>query len=258
MAAGGRSMDVAKDRLDLYACPVRRGDEIVTWTAPAPAELTDWANFCQQAASRFPGIQAWEVWNEQNAAVYGMPSVQRYFDTLAYARSGLRQGNGAARVVLGGLADGADSPYLQSRQNFLRDLFAIPWGSAIFDAIGVHVYAHNAQDNPQKWRDTRNWLNGKVPSSVQLWINEFGKSYVPPEGSPDIQKTWEQSTSAAWVGDRASYGLGPLAWFALRDGDKPLGIWNSNSSERPAGSDFAARARGGSGTPVDIALPPVR
>jgi polysaccharide biosynthesis protein PslG len=267
-----------------------------TYTPPlTSAARTDFGNFVTAAVKRYgpngsywPAcgctahpIQVWEVWNEENDAPYwNPPSPSQYASLLTSVRSKLRAADPGARVLMGGLAyPSSPGPTKMEANSFLQQTIAAG-GASSFDAVGVHVYASDPNRAVNTLvQGTVNTLktfagtSGGAPRQ-QVWVNEMARptDLDDPATAADeaaasqaAQRDWLDQVLGLLLPKRASWNLGPVMWYALRDYKQPTsaslryGLRLTNPDDTDAGAklswnDLAARAA--AATP--LALPALR
>lgn len=134
-----------------------------------PTDIEGWCNYIQKVVDRYPEIQYYEIWNEQNIGFWlPKPSPAEYL-VLLKAACALLHFLGKT-VVLGGLS-GPGWPYLQNLMNL--------GGGDYFDILNYHPYSQitpmsvwtgDPQENiAQQILDTNKALCPKP-----VWITEIG------------------------------------------------------------------------------------
>lgn len=123
--------------------------------------------FCQRT---YRPITAWEVWNEPDTTAWWRtgPDPAAYLPLLRNAYQGLRAGDPAAEVVLGGLSFRALTAggFLER----LYDLGAAPY----FDTLALHPYAANVSGVVAYLQRALVIAVSKNDANVQLRATEFG------------------------------------------------------------------------------------
>lgn len=263
-----------------------------TYTPPVTSSArTDFGNFVTAAVRRYgpsgsywPAcgctahpIQVWEVWNEENDAPYwNPPSPSQYGALLTLVRSKLRAVDAGARILMGGLAyPSTPGPTKMEANSFLQQTIAAA-GANSFDAVGVHLYASDPNRGVNTLvQGTINTLKTFAGTSngaprQQVWVNELARSTVldDPATSADeaaasqsSQRDWLDQVLGLLLPKRASWNLGPVMWYALRDYKQPttaslrygLRLTNADDTDagpKPAWDDYAARAAGAARLPL--------
>jgi hypothetical protein len=266
-----------------------------TYTPPTTADaLTAFGNFATAAVRRYgPGgsywpscgcsahpIKVWEVWNEENIAPYwDPPSPSQYGSLLTSVRSKLRAVDPSARVLMGGLA--YPSSLSSSRMDpnaFLQQTIAAA-GATSFDAVAVHVYASDPVRAVNTLiAGTVNTLKTYAGAShgapkQQVWLNEFGRpTSLDDPATPTDEAAASQASQRDWLDrvmglllpNRASWNLGPISWYALRDYKDPsttslrLGLRLTNADDTDAGpklswQDYSGRSSAATPLPLPVA-----
>lgn len=115
-------------------------------------------------------ITAWQVWNEPDRTAWWRTGVDpsAYTALLSHAYRGLKAGDAAAEVVLGGVSIHAlpEGGYLQQ----LYDRGAAQY----FDTLAVHPYAVNVGGVVEALRRTRAIAVAKGDGSVPIRATEYG------------------------------------------------------------------------------------
>jgi hypothetical protein len=117
---------------------------------PQPSSVIPYANFLaalvhrygpdgsfwQNHSPRVP-IRMWQIWNEPNLSVFWpeQPFASSYVALLAAAHAAIKQADPGARVVLAGMPNYS---WLS-----LRQIYAVPGASRLFDVVAVHPYTRD-------------------------------------------------------------------------------------------------------------------
>lgn len=266
-----------------------------TYTPPTTAAArASFASFATAAIRRYgptgsywPGcgctshpIKVWEVWNEENDAPYwNPPSPTQYGALLSSVRSSLRSVDSSARILMGGLAyPSSPGPTKMEANSFLQQTIGAA-GANSFDAVGVHVYASDpARGVNTLIQGTVNTLKtfagstGGAPRQ-QVWVNEFARPTSLDDAatssdelavSQAAQRDWLDQFMGLLLPKRASWNLGPMLWYAMRDYKAPTsadlryGLRLTNPDDTDAGAklswtDYAARGKSAAALPLPVA-----
>ncbi|HEY5979535.1 MAG TPA: cellulase family glycosylhydrolase [Microlunatus sp.] len=237
-----------------------------------PRDFAEFAQFAKNAALRYApaGLRHWEIWNEPNTQAfwYPTPNAADYARLLRLSASAIKEVDGSATVLLGGLsavqspASGADIPQV----TFLADV-SMYRGTHAVDGVAFHPYTFPflpSHYDPGGWRTSWNTIHGYDPNAAgfsslrhvldtyglghqQIWLTEYGAPTCGPRtgsgGEPGatVDHVTEQR-QAAIAGDAvrvasADPALGALVWYSERDRS-----WNPTTTEncyglrRPDGS----------------------
>lgn len=258
------------------------------------ADRTTFGNFATAAVRRYgptgsfwPAcgctahpIKVWEVWNEENIAPFwNPPSASQYAALLTSVRTNLRAVDPGARVLMGGLAYPSSLGATKIDPNvFLQQTIGAA-GPNSFDAVAVHVYASDPTRAVNTLiAGTVNTLKTYAGTSngaprQQVWLNEFAR----PTGLDDpataaderatsqvAQRDWLDQVMSLLLPKRASWNLGPVSWYALRDYKDPstaalrYGLRFTNADDTDAGAklswtDYAGRSAAAAPLPLPIA-----
>jgi hypothetical protein len=217
-------------------------------------------------------IKVWEVWNEENIAPFwATPSPSQYGTLLSYTRSKLRAVDPTARILMGGLAYPSSLSATKMDPNaFLQQTIAAA-GTNSFDALAVHVYASDpARAVNTLIAGTVNTLktyagtSGGVPRQ-QVWVNEFARpTNVGDAASQTAQRDWLDQFLGLLLPKGASWNVGPLSWYAIRDYKNPsaaslrygLRLTNADDTDagpKPSWTDYAGRSAAATPLPLPVA-----
>lgn len=193
-----------------------------------PRQVGDFAGFARAAAARYAprGVHSWEIWNEPNISDFWSPrpDVDAYGALFLAAADAIRDVDGDATVITGGLTRGTDTPDGRrlSQTTFLTGLYRN--GSArAADAIAVHPYSFPAlptdTDVVGGFADlpTLHALTEREGDpGKKIWVTEFG---APTGTAPEAMSDRDQATSLLDA-RRLAEGwdwVGPLIYYELRD-----------------------------------------
>jgi aryl-phospho-beta-D-glucosidase BglC (GH1 family) len=144
-----------------------------------PRDVNDYAAAIKWAAARWKTqVQAWEIWNEPNAAEFlSPPDPTAYTRLLKAAYPAVKAGNPNAKVVFGG-------PMFVDTDWISKAYTAGAKGS--YDIMAVHPYMGNASYGPEaidrgRERMTHtqvlvDLMKAKGESTKPIWFTEFGWS----------------------------------------------------------------------------------
>ena len=199
------------------------------------------ARFMEERAAQFPGVRAWQLWNEMDDGftdVFGAghPEVslrQRghlYAQMLKLAYPAIKRGHTDALVVTGGIASPIDGGFLQG----LYD------SNAPYDVLAIHTYGYPlALAFDERGRSARRMMKANGDQRP-LWNTEFGleRAVIPP--SPGLLPAEvDRAQLEAWkscieANDRRPV-YGRIYGHVLTEGnDLGFGLIRANGSARPA------------------------
>ena len=231
--------------------------------ASAPADAGQFAAFTATLARRYgpggsfwsehPGlapvpVRSYELWNEPNAAVFWHPqdsAPEAYADLYARARDAIRQVDGSARVVVGGLASpGAD---VLPADRFVARMFAHrPDLRGNVDAVAYHPYAATIAGVYSLLAAFRRALDAAAGPGVPIEVTEIGWTSTE---TAEHRRAANLAALAATL-PRSDCGvdrLMPYAWIGPeRDPHDRLqwfGIVNRDGTARPSAAAFARTAK---------------
>ena len=237
----------------LFGTPAwANGGRAANW---APTSGKSFANFAFAAASRYPWIRLWTIWNEPNRTTFLRPTTgATYVEKLlspAYAQlhaatAGVLVGGGVTAPRAG--SGGGVAPVAWIR--------AMAKAGAKLDAYAHHPYPGRPQsetpwgpkcvncqtitmaDLERLEREVHNAF-GQKP----IWLTEYGYQTNPPDGflgvTPEQQATYV--ASAAMRVHRSS-SVTMLIYFMVRDDRSPdgwqSGFFNADGAMKPAYGAF--------------------
>ena len=217
----------------LASCPPwANGDN--NWNYP-PTDMEAWRGYVRRVVERYAGrVAAWEIWNEENIHAFWQPNPDyaAYVEILRSASEEIRAADGAAKVVMGGVAGLAP--------DYLNDCLGA--GAAEYvDAIAIHPYPETLflfDYTPQesRCRYIVDWVrNTLLPQHttkpIELWITEVGwttSTLSPPGVSEENQADYMLRTLINYGGmegadkvfyydmwDEAAWAFDPMSNFGL-------------------------------------------
>jgi Glycosyl hydrolase catalytic core len=205
----------------------------------APTSGKAFANFAYAAASRYPWVTLWTIWNEPNRTTFLRPTTaSTYVDKLlnpAYAQ--LHAANGAVRVAGGVTSPRAGSGGGVAPVAWIR---AMAKAGAKLDAYAHHPYPGRPQSETPWGPKCVNCqtitmadlerLEREVHAAFgrkPIWLTEYGYQTNPPDTflgiTPERQATYV--ASAAMRVCRSS-SVEMLVYFMVRD-DRSADGWQS-------------------------------
>lgn len=173
-----------------------RGEDDIYWNNP-PAMYRDWWKFVGQLAealSDHPNVLSYEIYNEENMALWWDGSLEQYEQTLKEAAWAIRAADPDAQILLGGLT--------HPDYAWLHGLTKAGYAQ-YYDVVPFHAY-------PETWSDpevvVENYLDDEyhrlfVPEDHEagegepIWINEMG--YATTLGRTETQQAnwWARAVS---------------------------------------------------------------
>ncbi|MBI2301269.1 MAG: hypothetical protein HYU66_20365, partial [Armatimonadetes bacterium] len=203
-----------------------------------------WAmlRYAEAVSRQFAGrVWYWEVWNEPNIEFF-RGDIATYADLVKAAAAGVRRGNPAARVVLGGVA-GVDRPFLdRCYQHGVRDFV---------DVVACHPYQWGNQFNDgwffDKLTGLRTLLKGWGDGDRPVWLNELGWS----SGGVTEEEQARLLVQAFVSGiARRDLGIQRMFWFCVKDWGHPdYGLYADDSHKKPAWHGYRNMVRQLAGRP---------
>ena len=221
---------------------------------PDPEHLPAYRRFARATAAHFAGrVRLWEVWNEENVGWRFWPPHEEapaYGALLKEGSAGLREGNPAARVSLGGLFYPEVPPGLpeQGAIRYLANLYgAHPDIGASVDVVAWHPYPY-----PFVAPEVVLPANTSVPGSAdavrgflesrgdreELWVTEAGwPTHIEYGVTPDKQAAYlVRSFAELWAED-----VRLVTWYCYADGpaaahnqEDAFGLVEADGAPKPA------------------------
>ena len=187
---------------------------------PLATKYADWASICAQMATRWnTKLAGIEIWNEQNIHQFWAPrpSANDYTDLLIAASTAVRAAAPGVRVIVGGLANPADS--LQTGDVSIGtfiDQMTARGANGHYDGMAVHPYPGTPRSGQfsDAMRATRAAM-ARAGNASPLWVNEIGIS----------------TTGAAAVTEAQQAAVNRLLYAMLkRDADVQAVCWHTSVS----------------------------
>jgi len=142
---------------------------------PPPLDL--WRAYVTQTVARYKDrVQAWQVWNEPNNAVFWQGTKEQYAQLLQVTYDTIKQADPGA-TVLGPAITGVDEAWLD----------AMPWDK--FDALALHLYVPPAALNDQGYSYYAQGLP-HLRDVVARRLGQFIRGHGWPSGSIGSPQNW--------------------------------------------------------------------
>jgi polysaccharide biosynthesis protein PslG len=175
--------------------------------------IQEWRTYVGKVVDRYGGkVKYWQIWNEPNIPTFFKPepNTAQYMGLLKNASEVIRNKDGAAKVVLGGLS-GVDVGYLQT----LKTMDA----GRYFDVLAVHPYRLDFKSPPESGGLERDLANiekiAKEFGGKEVWLTEFGWPTDSAEGvSEDIQAKYLART---YLISLSFSNIKKVFWYDFRD-----------------------------------------
>ena len=221
----------------------------------APDDATSLASFAYAAATRYPWITRWTVWNEPNVRVFLVPNSPRLYVTrlLNPTYRALKSVN-SRNLVAGGVTSPRKTPSGVSPIAWIRGMRA---AHALLDAYAQNPYPVRPGETPTSggcWRCTEITM-ATLPKLIaevkrdfgtrtRIWLTEYGYNSKPPSrwlGVPN-------ALQARYVGEAALRAyLAPrvdlLIHFLVRDEPNASkwtsGFYTSRGKVKPSFNAYA-------------------
>jgi hypothetical protein len=220
-----------------------------------PRDGTALASFAYAAASRYPWITRWTVWNEPNVRVFLIPNSPALYTTrlLNPAYRALKSAN-RRNLVAGGVTSPRKTPSGVSPIAWIRGMHA---AHALLDAYAQNPYPVRPGETPSSggcWRcsevtmATLPKLIAEVKRSfgarTRIWLTEYGYNSKPPSRWLGVSNALQ----ARYVGEAALRAyLAPrvdlLIHFLVRDEPNAhrwtSGFYTSRGKVKPSFNAYA-------------------
>lgn len=184
-----------------------------------PYDVEYWSEAVHVAATRYPRIQHWGVWNEANLKRdFWHGTMDEWFEKVLYPASNALKYLG--KTVLAGdfaTSGGADWYNWLEKARKHKDLF---------DILSIHCYADDARSLLRRFSHGKGvWpLNHLIPDwrAIQPLLDRIGKPVWLTETGwrTDKLSEQEQADNVAYLTAKADYGKTPfdlICWYELRD-----------------------------------------
>jgi hypothetical protein len=225
------------------AWAARGGVDSQVWNDP-PRDPARWEAFVSALATAFrdaPNLLSYEIYNEENAAVWWEGTSAEYADVLARASAAIRRADPDAQVILGGFTF-PDTQWLEA-------ICEVHGQARAFDVAAFHAY-------PETWTPENVILESYLDDAYReefvgtlaggcagqpLWINEAGYATTPGR-TEQQQASWWARAIATFAADSAVSHVGI---YEIRDlpadreviGDEPnhhLGLLHTDGRPKMA------------------------
>jgi hypothetical protein len=193
-----------------------------------PRDLNTWLTYVGNVVERYDGdgiedapgsprFRYWEVWNEENLALFWPPEpdVEEYVALLIATREIILEADPSARIVLGGMAGTGIDPdgggYLQA----IYDAGAAEY----FDVVSAHPYSHpmfGVLPLQTGVESVRTVMEMNEDEGTPLWLTEVGWSDAPNAwGAPTASQ--ESIASFLTAVYTAPVEADVIFWYNFRD-----------------------------------------
>lgn len=235
------------------------GGSILPWTKPRSA--AEYAEFCAAVANRYRGkIDAYELWNEPNGALFFMPGPDAAFYTemvkAAYPR--IKSVDPAVTVVAGALAQTGSTAWTVPATTFLQRMYESGLSGSC-DAVSFHPYdwgysatfAESMRHENSSIRQAitiRRLMQSNGDGTKRVWASEFG---APTSGSVSQQQQANFLVGCLQQWQEVAFG-GPMFIHTMRDkktgssnAEDNFGVVTTNYTAKTALYGIEGLARGG-------------
>lgn len=256
--AAGMSVDLIIDGCPPWAALAgTTGDP-----SPQPDSSAQYATWAAEVAARYArkGVRMFEIWNEQNNAIFWQPKPNpaAYTADLVAAYRAIKTVDPSAFVISGGLAPERTNGTNYSAIDFLEAMYA-DGAKGSFDALGYHPYCYPAlPDTYESWSawsqldqtspSIRSVMTSNGDGGKLIWITEFG---APSSGPGGVGTAAEATALTQAIADaKTTAWIGALYVYSWQDeGTDPsnnedwFGLLRAGGTPKPAYTAVAAAIR---------------
>lgn len=212
-----------------------------------PASPADFGRFAGLAADRYAGkIDAYEIWNEPNGAMfYGpAPDAAGYTQLLRAAYPAIKTADASATVVGGVLGAVEDAPGMQNPVTFTEQMYA-NGAAGYFDAFSYHPYQYSLKfadgvyvdhSPARQAMDIHAVMTANGDGAKKIWATEYG---APTAYVSEAEQN-EMITHFLTKWQELPYA-GPIYLYQLRDQqtgssnpEMTFGLMRTDWSAKPA------------------------
>lgn len=169
-------------------------------------------------------ISTWQIWNEQNSAVFWSPSPRpgQYARLIALASSAIRAADPQAGIVLGGMFGTPTRGVRAAR--FLRRIHRGGHAAGAFDGYALHPYSPNLRGIRRQVRQARRALRKVDARGLPLWVTEIGwptagRKRFPLRKTRAGQKRMLARSYRLFVRRSDRWNVAGVFWYTWRDND---------------------------------------
>ncbi len=193
------------------------------WNA-APKNPATYAAAIGYLAARYPGVSAWEIWNEENTRHFWQGTAGQYVTLLQGAYAAVKQANPAALVVYGGTA--------HSDAGWIRATYAAG-AAGYFDVMATHPYPRirtntDAAQVLGATQSIRDAMLAYGDGNKPIWFTEFSWSSAAVGTETQAQVLRDSFT---YIADHLPY-VSAAFWFEAQNEDSTAkaGTWQAGLS----------------------------
>jgi polysaccharide biosynthesis protein PslG len=199
-------------------------------------------------------VTYWQFWNEMNSPSFWAPkpSPKRYVQLLKVFHRGIKAGDRAGKVVLGGMFRTPNVRNGVTLDRYLPGIYKAK-GQNFFEAAALHPYAFIPKNALIDARDTRKIMARFKDQKAKLWITEVGWA-TGGEGSPlivspEVQASYLNTTFRLLAKARKRTGIAGVLWYSFRDLQGRIwfnhtGLFNEDFTPKPSWSAFVSLTGG--------------
>ncbi len=193
------------------------------WNAP-PNDPARYAAALGYLAARYPGVSAWEVWNEENTSHFWQGTAQQYVSMLRLSYAAVKQANPNALVVFGGTA--------HNDAGWIRACYQAG-AKGYFDVMATHPYPriHTNTKIDQVLGGTelvRSVMLAYGDGNTPIWFTEFSWSQAAVGPQTQAQALTQ---SFSYIASQLPYVTAAF-WFEAKNEDSTVkpGSWQAGLS----------------------------
>jgi hypothetical protein len=199
-------------------------------------------------------VTYWQFWNEMNSPSFWFPkpSPKQYVQVLKVFHGGIKAGDRAGKVVLGGMFRTPNVRNGVTLDRYLPGIYKAK-GQKFFEAAALHPYAFTPKNALIDARDTRKIMARFKDRKAKLWITEVGWATggegSPLQVTPEVQASYLSSTFRLLAKARKRTGIAGVTWYSFRDLPGRIwfnhtGLFNEDFTPKPSWSAFVGLTGG--------------
>jgi hypothetical protein len=199
-------------------------------------------------------VTYWQFWNEMNSPSFwfAKPSPKQYVKLLKIFNRGIKAGDRAGKVVLGGMFRTPNVRNGVTLDRYLPGIYKAK-GQKFFDAAALHPYAFTPKNALRDARDTRKIMTRFKDKKAKLWITEVGWATggegSPLQVTPEVQASYLATTFRLLAKARKRTGIAGVLWYSWRDLPGRIwfnhtGLFTENFTPKPSWGAFVSLTGG--------------
>jgi hypothetical protein len=247
----------------------------VLYAPKSKAALGAWSTFLGEAVDRYgPGgefwsqhpevpadpIRNWQIWNEQNSKSFyaPKPDPKGYAKLLKVSAKTIRARDGAADVILGGMAELAGSRKAIAGSEYLEKLYDVKGSSKSFDGVAPHPYGKSINKVSGQIDLYRDVIKKAHDSKVGLWVTEIGAGSASGGNPLNVgdkgQAKLLKKIYKYFLKQRKKLHVQQVDWYSWQDSQPSICSWcatsgllDANGNTKPSYGAFTKFTGGSAG-----------